>query len=63
MDAKPSVPNPAAEVIRSLKTWPDGELWTLGRAVGCELDRRRLPVPAALPVLEALASLVEMAPA
>ena len=58
MDARPPKPlSPAGEVVRSLRTWPDEELWDLAQAVGCELDRRLLAQPVALPIAAALANL------
>ena len=45
------------EVTASLRTWSDDELLALARQVGYELIRRGRPVPIALPVGEAVASL------
>ncbi|MGO9111174.1 MAG: hypothetical protein ACLP9L_18270 [Thermoguttaceae bacterium] len=52
------MPTPAAELIRSLRTWPDDELRRLAREVGYELLRRGSAIPVALPVGEAVAGLV-----
>lgn len=46
-------PDPAEEVIDSLRTWPDRDLYHLARAVGYELIRRGNALPVALPVGEA----------
>jgi hypothetical protein len=57
-------PDPAGEVIRSLRCWPDAELLSLVKAAARELIRRRLPLPAAVPVVQAAyAALHENAPA
>jgi len=45
--------DPASEVIASLRTWPDVDLYRLLRAGACELIGRGLPLPAAVPVLQA----------
>ena len=47
--------DPAGEVIRSLRTWPDQDLYHLARAVGYELIRRNRAMPAALPIGEVMA--------
>lgn len=44
---------PSAEVIASLRMWPDRDLMHLVRAAACELIRRDLPLPAAVPIVEA----------
>ena len=53
MHARPISSDPAKEVIRSLATWPDADLFRLARAVAGELLRRELPQPAALPIVAA----------
>ncbi len=57
------LPDPAAEVISSLRTWPEGDLLTLAREVGYELIRRGNAVPVALPVGEALTTIGVNVPA
>jgi len=56
MNARPpSTPeSPLDLTIRSLRAWPDGELFALARGVAAELLRRRRPVPVALPVVDVL---------
>jgi hypothetical protein len=53
-DQRSLFPEPASEVIGSLKTWPDADLLHLARAVGYELIRRKSALPVALPVGEAI---------
>ena len=48
------LPDPLAETIGDLRAWPEASLFALARAIAAELDRRRLPVPVALPVLQAV---------
>ena len=50
---RPIQPDPVDETIAALPTWPDSALFLVARAVGQELSRRRLPTPAALPVVNA----------
>jgi hypothetical protein len=55
---KPPLPaDPATAVISSLHTWPDAELTELVRAAACELMARDHPLPAAVPIVEALAAI------
>ena len=49
--------SPVEEVIGSLRTWPDEELFRAGHAISYELLRRRRPIPVAWPVAEAAATI------
>lgn len=51
------LPEPADEVILSLRAWPEADLLRLGRAVGYELIRRGQALPVALPIGEAVSNL------
>ena len=53
---KSLLPEPAAEVIVGLRTWPEVDLLRLAREVGYELIRRGRAVPVALPIGEAVAA-------
>jgi len=46
--------DPAGETMRSLRNWPDSELFRLARTLAGELTTRQLPTPAALPVAIAM---------
>ena len=45
--------DPVAEVIACLRNWPDADLIHLVRAGAYELIRRDLPLPAAVPIVQA----------
>jgi len=55
MNARAPIPidDPVEEAIRSLRTYPDAALIRFVRAAAYELIRRDLPLPAAVPVVEA----------
>jgi len=56
MHARPpsTAETPLELTIRSLRAWPDTELFALARATSAELLRRRSPGPVALPIVEIL---------
>ena len=50
--------DPAGETIRSLRNWPDSELFRLARNLAGELSRRQLPPPVALPVAQVTCAMI-----